>query len=40
MKVIFLDFDGVVNDNSLDGVFVKELFVKELKKLWTLLVLR
>ncbi len=32
MKVIFLDFDGVVNDNSLDGVFVKELFVKELKK--------
>jgi len=32
VKVIFLDFDGVVNDNSLDGVFVKELFVKELKK--------
>ncbi len=29
MKVIFLDLDGVVNDNSLDGIYVKEQFVKE-----------
>lgn len=32
MKVIFLDFDGVINDITLDGIFVKPQFVSELKR--------
>lgn len=32
MKVIFLDFDGVINDNSCEGDFVNPSYVREIKK--------
>lgn len=32
MKVIFLDFDGVINDNSCEDNFVNPLFVRQIKK--------